>query len=92
MAFEQFYGNIRNELICLIEEFKNQVIQNKCILIQFDDSIDILIKYKLLYIIAFRITGLSFDDIFNYLNTNFFDIENNSFILSKKDDISNLLI
>jgi hypothetical protein len=92
MAFEQFYGNIKNELICLIEEFKNQVIQNNCILIQFDDNIDILFKYKLLYIIAYRITGLSFDDIFNYLNTNFFDIENNSLILSKKDDISNLLI
>jgi hypothetical protein len=92
MAFEQFYGNIKNELICLIEEFKNQVIQNNCILIQFDDNIDILFKYKLLYIIAYRITGLSFDDIFNYLNTNFFDIENNSLILSKKNDISNLLI
>ena len=91
MTFEEFYGHIKQECICIIEEFKNQVIYNNCILIQFDDNIDTLFKYKLIYIIVFRITGLCVDDIYNYLKANFFDIKNNSFILSKKEEISNLI-
>ena len=91
MTFEEFYGHIKQECICVIEEFKKQVINNNCILIQFDDNIDTLFKYKLIYIIVFRITGLCVDDIHNYLKANFFDIKNNSFILSKKEEISNLI-
>ena len=40
----------------------------------------------------FKITGLSFDDITNYLKCNYYDIENESFALSKKKEIEKLLI
>jgi len=90
--FEEFYQIIKNDFLYVLDEFKNQIIDNNCILIQFDDNIDNLLKYKLLYIIVFRITGLSFDDIYNYLKLNFFDIENEKLIMDKKDEIKNLLI
>lgn len=92
IQFEDYYKNIKNEFISIIEEFKNQVVENNCVLIQFDDNIDTLFKYKLIYVIIYRITGLSFDDIFNYLKSNFFDIENESFTLSKKDEFLNLFV
>ena len=63
-----------------------------CILIQFDDNIESLFRYKLIFIIVYRITGLSFDEILNYLKSNFFDIENESLIASKKGEINNLLV
>lgn len=47
----------------MIEEFENEVIDNYCILVQFDSDIDIIFKSKLIYIIISRITELSFDDI-----------------------------
>ena len=68
----------------MIEEFENEVIDNYCILVQFDSDIDIIFKSKLIYIIISRITELSFDDIYNYIKNNFFDIENEELILSKK--------
>lgn len=92
ILFEEFYKKIQKEFLSVIKEFKNQIIENNCILLQFDDSIDVLFKYKLIYIIIFRLTGLSFDDIFNYLKNNFFDIENESSVEKKKEEIINLLI
>jgi hypothetical protein len=92
IQFEDFYRIIQKDFSSIVEEFKNEIIQNNCILIQFDDNIDILFKYKLIFIIFYRITGLSFDEIFNYLKSNFFDIENESLISSKKEEINNLLI
>ena len=92
MEFGEYYKIIQGEFISIIEEFKNQVIQNNCILIQFDDNIDNIFKLKLLYIIIFRITGLEFNDIFEYLKSNFYDIENESNFLSKKEEIINFLV
>jgi hypothetical protein len=87
IVFDQFYGLIRNDFFQMIEEFENEVIDNYCILVQFDSDIDIIFKSKLIYIIISRITELSFDDIYNYIKNNFFDIENEELILSKKDEI-----
>ena len=92
MNFEEFYNKIQNEYNNIIEVLKEQIDQNNCILIQFDDAIDNLFKIKLLYIFMFKITGLSFDDITNYLKSNYYDIENESFALSKKEEIEKLLI
>ena len=92
IQFEEFYKIIKKNFLSIIEELKNQMIQNKCILTEFDDSIDNLFKLKLIYIIIFRITGLTFDDIFNYLKCNFVDIKNESLIISKKEEINNLLV
>ena len=92
MNFEGFYKIMQNEYTNIIEELKEQIAQNNCILIQFDDAIDNLSKIKLIYILIFKITGLSFDDITNYLKSNYYDIENESFALSKKEEIEKLLI
>ena len=46
MEFGEYYKIIQGEFISIIEEFKNQVIQNNCILIQFDDNIDNIFKLK----------------------------------------------
>ena len=92
MNFEEFYKIMQNKFTDIIEELKEQIVQNNCILIQFDDAIDNLSKIKLIYILMFKITGLSFDDITNYLKSNYYDIENESFALSKKEEIEKLLI
>ena len=92
IQFEEFYRIIQKDFLSIIEELKIQMVQNNCVLIQFDDKIDNLFKYKLIYIIMFRITGLKFDDIFNYLKCNFFDIENESLIISNKEEINKLLV
>ena len=92
IQYEEFYRIIQKDFLSIIEELKIQMVQNNCVLIQFDDKIDNLFKYKLVYIIMFRITGLKFDDIFNYLKSNFFDIENESLIISKKEEINKLLV
>ena len=92
VLFEEFFLKIKNEFFSILEDFKNQIIQNNCILIQFDDNIDILFKYKLIYIIAFRLTGLSYDDIFSYLKCNFYDIDNQSIVEPNKDEIIKLLV
>lgn len=92
IEFDEYYKIIHNEFIPLIEEFKEQIVQNNCILIQFDNNIDNLFLLKLLYIIIFRITGLTFDNIYNYLKCIFFELGNESFIKVKKDEILNFLV
>ena len=92
IEFVEFYRTIQKDFLSLIDEYKNEIIENNCILIQFDDNIESLFRYKLIFIIVYRITGLSFDEIFNYLKSNFFDIENESLIASKKGEINNLLV
>jgi hypothetical protein len=42
IQFEDFYRIIQKDFSSIVEEFKNEIIQNNCILIQFDDNIDIL--------------------------------------------------
>lgn len=90
--FDEFYKTIHNEFIPLIGELKEQIVQNNCILIQFDDDIDNLFLLKLIYIIIFRITGLTFDNIYNYLKSNFFELGNESLIKVKKEEILNFLV
>ena len=91
IEFDEFYEIIHNEFIPLLEDLKSQIIQNNCILIQFDNHIDNIFILKLIYIISFRTTGLSFDNIYNYLKCNFFDVGNEYFMKIKKDEISNFL-
>ena len=92
IEFDEYYKEIHNEIIPIIEELKQQMILNNCILIQFDNDIDKLFLLKLIYIIVFRITGLTFDDIYNYLQWNFFEIGNESFMKIKKNEILNFLV
>ena len=92
IEFVEFYRTIQKDFLSLIDEYKNEIIENNCTLIQFDDNIESLFRYKLIFIIVYRITGLSFDEILNYLKSNFFDIENESLIASKKGEINNLLV
>ena len=92
IEFDEFYKIIHNEFVPLIEEFKEQIVKNNCILIQFDNTIDNLFMLKLIYIIIFRITGLTFDNIYNYLKSNFFELSNEEFIKIKKNEILNFLV
>jgi hypothetical protein len=92
IEFDEFYKIIHNDFVPLIEEFKDQIVKNNCILIQFDNSIDNLFMLKLIYIIIFRITGLTFDNIYSYLKCNFFELSNETFIKVKKNEILNFLV
>ena len=92
IEFDEFYKIIHNEFVPLIEEFKEQIVKNNCILIQFDNTIENLFMLKLIYIIIFRITGLTFDNIYNYLKSNFFELSNEEFIKIKKNEILNFLV
>jgi len=92
IKFDEYYKNIHNELIPLIEELKGQIIDNNCILIQFDNNIDNIFMLKLIYIIIFRITGLSFDNIYDYLKDNFFELGYESIIKNEKEEILNFLV
>ena len=71
---------------------KEQIIENNCILIQFDNNIDNIFMLKLIYIIIFRITGLSFDNIYDYLNDNFFKLGFESIIKNEKEEILNFFV
>ena len=92
IEFDEFYKIIHNDFVPLIEEFKDQIVKNNCILIQFDNSIDNLFMLKLIYIIIFRITGLTFDNIYSYLKCNFFELSNETFIKVKKNEILSFLV
>lgn len=71
---------------------KEQIIENNCILIQFDNNIDNIFMLKLIYIIIFRITGLSFDNIYDYLKDNFFELGFESIIKNEKEEILNFFV
>ena len=92
IKFDEYYRDIHNEFIPLIEELKEQIIENNCILIQFDNNIDNIFMLKLIYIIIFRITGLSFDNIYDYLKDNFFELGYESIIKNEKEEILNFLV
>ena len=47
IEFDEFYEIIHNEFIPLLEDLKSQIIQNNCILIQFDNHIDNIFILKL---------------------------------------------
>ena len=92
MEFIEYYKVIRNEFIPLLEEVYDQILDNNCVLIQFDDKIDYICLMKFIYIIIFKTTGLSFDNIFSYLKINFFDINQESLINEKKEEFLKLLV
>ena len=73
--FSQFYNLIQSDFDNIIEDFKFQIVNNNCIIIEFDEEIQENIKMKLLFIIVNKITGLCFEDIGNYLKNNFFVLE-----------------
>ena len=88
--FNEFYDLIQNDFDTIIEDFKSQIVNNNCIIFEFDDAIEEVIKIKLLFIIVNKITGLCFEDIENYLKNNFF-IVNQENILINKEEIDNFL-
>ena len=90
MDFTQFYNLIQGDFNAIIEEFKFQIVNNNCIIIEFDDEINENIKMKLLFIIVNKITGLYFEDIENYLKNNFFILEGQN-VWSNKEEMSNFL-
>ena len=92
VEFMEYYKIIHNEFIALLEEIKDQMINNNCVLLQFDDSIEYIFMMKLIYLIIFKITGLSFDNIFDYLKINFIDVNNEISIKDKKDEFIKLLV
>jgi serine/threonine protein kinase len=73
--FSQFYNLIQSDFDNIIEDFKFQIVNNNCIIIEFDEEIQENIKMKLLFVIVNKITGLCFEDIGNYLKNNFFVLE-----------------
>ena len=88
--FERYYNSIQNDFDSIIEEFKYQIVNNNCIIIEFDDEINDNIKMKLLFIIVNKITGLCFEDIENYLKMNFFILDKPN-IWPNKDEMMNFL-
>ena len=86
--FSQFYYSIQNDFDNIIDDFKSEIINNNCIIIEFDDDIDEKIKMKLIFIIVNKITGLNFEDIENYLKNNFFSL-NDTNSWPNKDEINN---
>ena len=91
IEFDTFYKIIHSEFIPLLDELKEQIIQNNCILIQFDENIEYFFLMKFIYIIIFRITGLNFDETYEYLNLIFFDLNNESSVKDKKNEFLNVL-
>jgi hypothetical protein len=92
LEFIDYYKIIRNDFIPLLEEIKDQIIENNCVLIQFDDEIEYIFLMKFIYIIIFKVTGLGFNNIFDYLKINFFDINQEQLINERKDEFMKLLV
>ena len=80
---------IQTDFDNIIKEFQEEIINNKCIIIEFDDDIDEKIKMKMLFIIIYKITRLNFEDIENYLKNNFFSLKNEENIWPAKNEIEN---
>ena len=92
MEFIEYYKIIRNEFTPLLEEIQDQIIDNNCVLVQFDDKIENIFLMKFIYIIIFKVTGLSFENIFSYLKINFFDINQESLSNEQKEEFIKLLV
>lgn len=87
--FKEYYNLIQSDFDNIIKEFQAEIINNNCIIIEFDDAIDEKIKMKMLFIIIYKITKLSFEDIENYLKNNFFILKSEDNIWPNKDEIEN---
>ena len=87
--FSDYYNLIQTDFDNIIKEFQEEIINNKCIIIEFDDDIYEKIKMKMLFIIIYKITRLNFEDIENYLKNNFFSLKNEDNIWPAKNEIEN---
>ena len=92
MEFNEYYKIIRNDFISILEEVKEEIISNNCVLFQFDEQIEYIFLMKFIYIIIFKVTGLSFDNIYEYLKIKFVDLSKESLIKDKKLEFLNILI
>ena len=90
IGFDEFYNYIKNDFGSIIDEIKEEFIENNCLIFEFDDDIDELIKIKLIFIICYKITGLAFENIENYLKDNFLDLNFNNYQLNK-DEMNHFL-
>ena len=87
--FSDYYNLIQTDFDNIIKEFQEEIIDNKSIIIEFDDDIYEKIKMKMLFIIIYKITRLNFEDIENYLKNNFFSLKNEENIWPAKNEIEN---
>ena len=92
MEFNEYYKIIRNDFISILEEVKEEIISNNCVLFQFDEQIEYIFLMKIIYIIIFKVTGLSFDNIYEYLKIKFVDLSKENLIKDKKMEFLNILI
>lgn len=88
--FDNFYNLNQSSFDKIINDFKAQIINNHCIIFEFDESIEEIIKMKFLYTIINRITGLGFENIQSYLKKNFFNLTQEN-IWPIKDEMQNFL-
>ena len=89
--FSEFYNIIQSDFDNIIKEFQDEIINNNCIIIEFDDDINEKIKMKMLFIIIYKITKLSFEDIENYLKSNYFILQSEDDIWPNKNEIETFL-
>ena len=89
--FSEFYNIIQSDFDNIIKEFQDEIINNNCIIIEFDDDINEKIKMKMLFIIIYKITKLSFEDIENYLKSNYFILQSEEDIWPNKNEIETFL-
>ena len=89
--FDDFFGLIKNEFNRVTEELRNQIVMNNCILLQFGENINDLAINKFIFYIGNRITGLSFEKLFDYFKCNNCVFLNESIIKDKKEEIDKML-
>ena len=91
MDFNDFFQKIKNELNNIIEDLKNEIITNKCVLMQFNEIIDSSIINKMILFIANRVTGLSLENLLKYFKNNFYPL-NDQIINIKNEEITKFIV
>lgn len=74
--FNAYFEEIKNEFNQIMEDLINQIVSNNCVLIQFNEQIDNLIRNKFIFYIVNKITGLSFEKSIKYFKCNFLNVLN----------------
>ena len=88
--FDNFFDSIKNELNRIIDELRNQIVMNNCILLQFNENIEDLIINKFIFYIANKITGLSFEKLIEYFKCNNCVFLKESIVKDKKEEIAKM--
>ena len=91
LNFNDYFKSIKTELTTIIDELRNQIILNNCDLMQFNEIIDSSIINKIIFFISNRMTGLSFDNLFQYFKINFCPL-NEKIINTKKDELEKFIV